>query len=44
VAEVQAPHIPLCNLTTPFVLNPKVGGVEIYADASRQLRGVAINP
>jgi ABC-type transport system substrate-binding protein len=44
VAEVQAPHIPLCNLTTPFVLNPEVGGVEIYADASRQLRGAAINP
>lgn len=43
VERVQAPHIPLCNLTTPFVLNPKVGGVEIYADASRQLRGAAIN-
>jgi ABC-type transport system substrate-binding protein len=44
VAEVQAPHLPLCNLTTPYVMNPKVGGVEIYADASRQFRGAAINP
>jgi ABC-type transport system substrate-binding protein len=44
VAEVQAPNLPLCNLTTPFVLDPKVGGVEIYADAARQLRGAAINP
>lgn len=44
VAKVQAPNISLCNLTTPFVLNPKVGGVQIYADASRQLRGAAINP
>jgi ABC-type transport system substrate-binding protein len=44
VARVQAPNIPLCNLTTPFVLQPGVRGVEIYADASRQLRGVAMNP
>ncbi|MBW0104552.1 ABC transporter substrate-binding protein [Pseudonocardia sp. KRD291] len=44
VAEVQAPHITLCNLTTPYVQNAKVGGVEIYADASRQFRGAAINP
>lgn len=43
VAQAQAPHIPLCNLTTPFVQRPDVGGVEIYADAARQLRGVAVN-
>jgi ABC-type transport system substrate-binding protein len=44
VAKVQAPHLTLCNLTTPYVLKPNVGGLEIYADASRQFRGVAINP
>jgi ABC-type transport system substrate-binding protein len=43
VSELHAPHLPLCNLTTPFVMNPQVGGVEIYADASRQLRGAGIN-
>lgn len=43
VAQVQAPHIPLCNLTTPYVMNRKVGGVQIYADASRQFRGAAVN-
>ncbi|WP_134324073.1 ABC transporter substrate-binding protein [Cumulibacter soli] len=41
VDEVTGPNITLCHLTTPFVLNDQTMGVEIYADASRQFRGVA---
>ncbi len=42
VHEAVAPNITLCHLTTPFTMNKKTMGVEIYADASRQFRGVAI--
>ena len=41
VNEVTGPNITLCHLTTPFVMNEQTMGVEIYADASRQFRGVA---
>ena len=37
-----APNVTLCHLTTPFAMNDKAMGVEIYADASRQFRGIAI--
>ena len=41
VHEVTGPNVTLCHLTTPFVMNKQTMGVEIYADASRQFRGVA---
>lgn len=41
VNEVTGPNVTLCHLTTPFVMNKQTMGVEIYADASRQFRGVA---
>ncbi|WP_194291311.1 ABC transporter substrate-binding protein [Cumulibacter manganitolerans] len=39
--DEAAPFVTLCHLTTPFVMNDKTMGVEIYADATRQFRGVA---
>lgn len=42
VAEQAGPNVPVCNLTTPFAMDKKTRGLEIYADASRQFRGVAI--
>ena len=42
VHDAVAPAITLCHLTTPFTMNDKVMGVEIYTDATRQFRGVAI--
>ena len=42
VDESVAPNVTLCHLTTPMTMNDKTMGVEIYADASRQFRGVAI--
>lgn len=42
IYEDAAPNVTLCHLTTPFTLNHKAMGVEIYTDASRQFRGVAI--
>ena len=42
VYEDAAPNVTLCHLTTPFTLDHKTMGVEIYTDASRQFRGVAI--
>ncbi|MBQ0925600.1 hypothetical protein [Saccharopolyspora endophytica] len=44
VAEEAYPNVTLCHLTTPFAMNGKVRGVEIYADASRQFRGAGIEP
>lgn len=44
VTEEAYPNITICNLTTPFVMNDTVQGVEIYADAARQFRGVSVNP
>lgn len=43
VVEEAAPNVVLCHLTTPFAMNTTVKGVEIYADASRQLRGAGID-
>lgn len=40
--DAVAPTVTLCHLTTPFTMNKKVMGVQIYADATRQFRGVAI--
>lgn len=42
VAEEVYPNVTLCTLTTPFIANERVQGLEIYADASRQFRGVSI--
>jgi ABC-type transport system substrate-binding protein len=42
VKDQAGPNIPVCNLTTPFAMNDKARGVDIYADASRQFRGVGI--
>lgn len=42
VIEEAAPNVTLCNLTTPFAMNDRVQGVEIYADASRQFRGAGV--
>lgn len=39
--DEASPLITLCHLTTPYVMNDKTMGVEIYADATRQFRGVA---
>jgi ABC-type transport system substrate-binding protein len=44
VVEQAYPNVTLCHLTTPFAMNDTVRGVEIYADASRQFRGVGIEP
>jgi ABC-type transport system substrate-binding protein len=44
VAEEAYPNITLCHLTTPFAMNSKVVGVEIYTDGARQFRGVGIDP
>lgn len=44
VAEEVGPTVTLCHLTTPFVLDSKVMGVEIYADGARNFRGVAMKP
>jgi ABC-type transport system substrate-binding protein len=44
VVEEAYPNVTLCHLTTPFAMNDTVRGVEIYADASRQFRGVGIEP
>lgn len=43
ITDEVAPNVTLCHLTTPFVMNDKVKGMEIYADGSRQFRGVAID-
>ena len=42
VDDSVAPNVTLCHLTTPMTMSDKTMGVEIYADASRQFRGVAI--
>lgn len=42
VTDQAGPNIPVCNLTTPFAMTKQARGVEIYADASRQFRGVGI--
>lgn len=42
VDDSVAPNVTLCHLTTPMTMNDKTMGVQIYADASRQFRGVAI--
>ena len=42
VAEEVYPNVTLCTLTTPFIANERVQGLEIYADATRQFRGVSI--
>jgi ABC-type transport system substrate-binding protein len=42
VKDQAGPNVPVCNLTTPFAMNKKARGVDIYADASRQFRGVGI--
>lgn len=42
VTAQAGPSIPICNLTTPFAMTDRTRGVEIYADASRQFRGVGI--
>ncbi|QHB99911.1 hypothetical protein EK0264_06180 [Epidermidibacterium keratini] len=39
--DEASPLVTLCHLTTPFVMNDQTMGVEIYADATRQFRGVA---
>ncbi|WP_219412404.1 ABC transporter substrate-binding protein [Pseudonocardia nigra] len=44
VVEEAYPNVTLCHLTTPFAMNDTVRGVEIYADAARQFRGVGIEP
>ncbi|GAB3490331.1 ABC transporter substrate-binding protein [Nocardiopsis coralliicola] len=44
VADEVAPSISLCHLTTPFAMNDQVKGMEIYADGSRQFRGVGMEP
>lgn len=44
VTDEVAPNVTLCHLTTPFAMNRQVQGVEIYADASRQFRGVGMEP
>jgi len=44
VTKASGPNIPICNLTTPFVMDKKARGVDIYTDASRQFRGVGIAP
>lgn len=42
VTQQSGPNIPICNLTTPFVMTDRSRGVQIYTDASRQFRGVGI--
>jgi len=42
VTDQAGPNIPVCSLTTPFAMDKKARGVEIYTDASRQFRGVGI--
>lgn len=42
VTEAAAPVIPLCNPKTLIAQNDRVQGLEIYADASRQFRGVSM--
>lgn len=44
VHEEVPPHVVLGHLTTPFVMNDKTQGVEIYADGARQFRGVGMEP
>lgn len=44
VVEEAYPNVTLCHLTTPFVMNDQTKGVEVYADASRQFRGVGKEP
>ncbi|TCP56426.1 peptide/nickel transport system substrate-binding protein [Tamaricihabitans halophyticus] len=44
VAEQVPPHVTLCHLTSPFAMNKYAKGVEIYADGSRQFRGVGVTP
>ncbi|GAC1537312.1 MAG: hypothetical protein NVS3B12_21200 [Acidimicrobiales bacterium] len=42
VLDQAGPNVPVCNLTTPFAMDAKARGIEIYTDASRQFRGVGI--
>lgn len=42
VKQQAGPNVPVCNLTTPFAMDHKTRGLEIYTDASRQFRGVGI--
>lgn len=44
VMEEVAPTITLGHLTTPFVMNKRAKGIEIYADGARQFRGVGMEP
>lgn len=44
VHDEVPPHIVLGHLTTPFVMNERTKGVEIYADGARQFRGVGMEP
>jgi ABC-type transport system substrate-binding protein len=44
VQEEVPPNIVLGHLTTPFVMNDKTKGVEIYVDGARQFRGVGMEP
>ncbi|MQA95665.1 MAG: hypothetical protein GEV11_13810 [Streptosporangiales bacterium] len=43
-AKEAAPNLTLCHVTSPSAMNKKVNGLEIYADASRQFRGVSMTP
>lgn len=42
VKAQAGPNVPICNLTTPFAMDHNTRGLEIYADASRQFRGVGV--
>ncbi|MES1926053.1 hypothetical protein T31B1_12064 [Salinisphaera sp. T31B1] len=44
VAEEAYPNITLCHLTTPFVMNKTVVGLNIHTDGAREFRGVGIDP
>lgn len=44
VADEAYPNITLCHLTTPFVMNSKVVGLNIHTDGAREFRGVGIDP
>lgn len=44
VADEVAPHVVLGHLTTPFVMNDRTRGVDIYANGAREFRGVGMEP
>lgn len=44
ISQEVAPHVVLGHLTTPFVMNDRTKGVDIYADGARRFRGVGMEP